>query len=117
MKTVRINLAEQFSKYPGPRYIVEGDNSGELFRINFLFPAISEAVKHDQKIILNLDGTKGYGTSFIEEIFGGLIRENNIPLSEIKKRIEIVAVEEDYLIEDIEQNLQEANENLKHERT
>lgn len=116
MKMVKINLAQIFSKFPGPRYISEGDNSGELFRTKFLLPEILKSIKDDYLIELNLDGTKGYGTSFIEEIFGGLIRENNIKYEDIKKRLKIISTEEDYLLEDIDQYLSEANENLKHER-
>ncbi len=99
-----------------PRYIREGDNSGELFRTKYLLPEILNAIKNDYLLELDLDGTKGYGTSFIEEIFGGLIREDKISYSEIKKRLKIISSEEDYLIDDIEQYLSEANENLKHER-
>lgn len=37
-----------------------------------LLEAIS---KKPEKIIVNLDGVLGYGSSFLEEAFGGLIRD------------------------------------------
>ncbi|EGR2272141.1 STAS-like domain-containing protein [Vibrio parahaemolyticus] len=59
-----------FTKYPGPRYKSLGPNSGEEFRERFLI----EALKKDPEVQVNLDGVLGYGSSFLEEIFGGLVR-------------------------------------------
>lgn len=59
-----------FTKYPGPRYISLGDNSGEEFREKYLI----EALKDDPEVSVNLDGVLGYGSSFLEEIFGGIVR-------------------------------------------
>lgn len=61
-----------FSEFPGPRYEALGPHSGEKFRQEVLLPAISE-FKGDITIIL--DGAFGYGSSFLDESFGGLIRE------------------------------------------
>lgn len=65
-----INVSD-FSKFPGPRYRDLGEHSGEQFREEVLAPAIKE---HGADIIINLDGVMGYGSSFLEESFGGLIR-------------------------------------------
>lgn len=59
-----------FTKYPGPRYKALGSNSGEEFRETYLIPAL----KTDPKVSVNLDGVLGYGSSFLEEIFGGMVR-------------------------------------------
>ncbi|ELE7135197.1 STAS-like domain-containing protein [Vibrio harveyi] len=59
-----------FTKYPGPRYIALGDNSGEKFREEFLI----KTLKEDPEVRVNLDGVLGYGSSFLEEIFGGVVR-------------------------------------------
>lgn len=67
---VKINIANQFSPFPGGRYISDGEYSGEEFRTRFLVPAL----KAREKIVLELDGTRGYGSSFLEEVFGGLVR-------------------------------------------
>lgn len=60
----------EFTKYPGPRYINLGSNSGEKFREEYLITALKES----SEISVNLDGVLGYGSSFLEEIFGGLVR-------------------------------------------
>ncbi|WP_322805373.1 STAS-like domain-containing protein (plasmid) [Vibrio alfacsensis] len=57
--------------FPGPRYIRLGPHSGEEFRQNILIPAIEQ----NREIVINLDGTFGYGSSFLEEAFGGLVRK------------------------------------------
>lgn len=60
----------EFTKYPGPRYIALGPNSGEEFREQYLV----NALKKDPEVSINLDGVLGYGSSFLEEIFGGIVR-------------------------------------------
>ncbi|MGF1698211.1 STAS-like domain-containing protein [Vibrio lamellibrachiae] len=59
-----------FTKYPGPRYIALGSNSGEEFREEHLIGAL----KSNSEVSVNLDGVLGYGSSFLEEIFGGIVR-------------------------------------------
>ncbi|AYV21091.1 STAS-like domain-containing protein [Vibrio mediterranei] len=59
-----------FTKYPGPRYIYLGANSGEEFREQHLI----KNLKSNPEIVVNLDGVLGYGSSFLEEIFGGVVR-------------------------------------------
>lgn len=65
-----IDIAKDFSRAPAGRYISDGPNSGERFRKEFLVPAIK--VSHHIDILL--DGTRGLGSSFLEEAFGGLVR-------------------------------------------
>lgn len=115
MGLIKINLAEDFSKTPGSRYEKEGKFSGELFRKTIFAPAMEKAIKNDDNIEINLDGTAGYGTSFLEEIFGGLIRENKISYIELKKRLKIISEEEDYLLEDIEADMLDAKNELDEE--
>lgn len=66
-----INVAKDFSPYPAGRYKSDGPWSGEKFRDEILLPVITN---HTQAII-DLDGTRGYGSSFLEEAFGGLVRK------------------------------------------
>ena len=74
-----INIANDFSKFPGPRYREEGDNSGEEFRERILRPRFEAARKTGEKLIIELDGVAfGYPTSFLEESFGGLARDCGI---------------------------------------
>lgn len=64
-----INIKD-FSKYPGPRYIDLGEFSGEDFRNRVLIPAL----ENNDSVTVNFDGVYGYGSSFLEEAFGGLVR-------------------------------------------
>ncbi|MEW9796644.1 STAS-like domain-containing protein [Alteromonas sp. CYL-A6] len=72
MHTVKVS---EFTFFPGPRYRRLGKNSGEEFREDVLMPDIEE----HKKIQLDLDGVLGYGSSFLEEAFGGLIRSDVDP--------------------------------------
>jgi hypothetical protein len=110
MDRIKLKVAKEFSRTPGPRYKREGSHSGELFREDILFPFISRAIKENCVLSVDLDGALGYGTSFLEEAFGGLIRENKIAYELILKHLEIISIEEDYLINDILQYLKEAHE-------
>lgn len=113
MELIEIRIARDFSSTPGPRYVKEGEFSGELFRQTKLFPAIKRAISENKKLVVNLDGTAGYGTSFLEEAFGGLIREERLDHDKILDHLELISTEEEFLKEDIYQYLQD--EAQKHE--
>ena len=66
-----IDLAKDFHQEPYGRYRADGDGSAEAFRDERLIPAIGE---HDQ-VVVDLGGYNYYGSSFLEEVFGGLARE------------------------------------------
>ena len=84
MKIIRI--AGDFSEFPGGRYPEDGDGNGTTFREKFLVPAIES----NEKVTIVLDGTRGYPSSFLEEAFGGLIR-NGIPAEKIESCFSYVA--------------------------
>lgn len=67
-KTIDIGL--DFSKVPAGRHPEDGDYSGEAFRNNLLKPALEEF----ERVEVVLDNTEGFGSSFLEEAFGGLVR-------------------------------------------
>lgn len=101
MEYINISIAKQFSKTPGSRYRKEGDFSGEQFFSEILDPAFSKAIQEDKKILVDLDGTIGYGTSFLEEIFGGLARKYTA--AKVLSILEIKSDEEEYLKNDIDE--------------
>jgi hypothetical protein len=78
-----INIARDFSRYPVGRYDTDGPYSGQAFRNKFLLPAFNSA----HNLIVEFDGARGYGSSFLEEAFGGLVRAG-IDANEVLKRIE-----------------------------
>lgn len=108
MQKIKINISRDFSPTPGPRYIHEGNFSGELFRKEILFNRVSEALEQDIPFEVNLDGTAGYGTSFLEESFGGLIRIHKLSYEKIIQKMILISEEEDYLIDDIKGYLNDA---------
>lgn len=113
MEPIKIKISKDFSSTPGPRYIKEGDYSGEIFRKECLINNVTKAISDKNKIIIDLDGTAGYGTSFLEESFGGLIRENKFHYDDLENLFEFISNEEPYLIDDIKQYLSDAYEESK----
>ncbi|MDY2987159.1 MAG: STAS-like domain-containing protein [Peptoniphilus sp.] len=95
---MNVNVKE-FTTTPGGRYKQISSFSGEEFRDDILRPAIEEAINKGENIVINLDGTYGYPTSFLDEAFGKLCKyfTNN----ELKK-ITYISNDEPSLIQDIE---------------
>jgi hypothetical protein len=83
MNEKTINVVKDFSKKPYGRYLADGDGCGELFRVNLLAPALRE---YDQVHVV-LDGYNRYGRSFLDEAFGGLIREEKFTYGELEKKL------------------------------
>ena len=76
---ITINIARDYTRMPGGRHISEGSYSGEDFRETILKPKYLEAKKNGDELTVNLDGGFGYATSFLEEAFGGLVRDLEDP--------------------------------------
>lgn len=85
MSKKHISIAHDFSETPAGRYQSDGPFSGERFRDTYLLPALR---KHET-VEVDLDGTLGYGSSFLEEAFGGLIREHNFEFDVLQKKLHI----------------------------
>lgn len=81
-----INIGRDFSRYPAGRKSERGPYSGERFRNEFLLPPLYRG----EKVVVELDDTAGYGSSFLEEAFGGLLR-NGITLDQANQMIELVS--------------------------
>jgi folate-dependent tRNA-U54 methylase TrmFO/GidA len=94
-----IRVANDFSETPGPRSRDEGKDSGQQFLEELLLPKYEEAKKHNEHLIIDLDGTEGYATSFLESAFGGLARKYGA--KEILDTIKFKSIEEPYLIGEI----------------
>lgn len=110
--TIELTILKDFSATPGTRHRFEGDFSGEKLREEVLEPILREAIESNKLLVINLDGTAGYGTSFLEEAFGGLIRAG-FNYKSVIDHIKLISNEEEYLIDDIYQYLQEAHDESK----
>lgn len=100
-----INVANDYSKMPGGRFSSEGKYSGEDFRVKILFPKFKESKEKGETMTVNLDGGYGYSTSFLEEAFGGLVRQTKDP--DVASII-IVSEEEPMLVNNIKDYIEAA---------
>lgn len=105
-----VKVSDRFP-YPGPRFKRLGPQSGEEFKL-FLHKIITDFYGDDfsknknVSIVIDLDGTRGYGSSFLEEGFGGLIRMG-VPYS-IVKLLKIKTKEEPELEDEINEYIEDA---------
>lgn len=84
---IKIKVVEDFSPSPGGRFKKDGPYSGEQFREEVLKPALGK----NEEILIDLDGAFGYPSSFLEEAFGGLVRNGIIGAREVLRRIHFLA--------------------------
>lgn len=100
---INISVARDFSVTPGGRYITEGPDSGEKFYNEILKPRFEKALKEKKKIFIDLDGTYGYPSSFIDQSFGELSREYGS--KKVLNVIEMKSEDEISLINQINDNI------------
>ena len=79
----KIDVATDFSPTPGGRYHSDGPHNGEDFRENFLIPALGE----HGRIEVNLDGARGYPSSFLDEAFAGLVRKKGWSKKQFSEKV------------------------------
>lgn len=87
-----INIARDFSKVPVGRFRTDGPNSGQRFREDFLIPGLEKG-----DVVVILDGTEGYPSSFIEEAFGGLLTAGQWSSDYLRKHLSIRATGLEYV--------------------
>ncbi len=106
-----IKVSKDFSRFPVGRYKKDGPDSGERFREDLLLPAVKDALDKDGKVRVVLDGVVGLPSSFLEESFGGLVRDlRDVPLSRLRAVLQIVSLDGslDRFIKLIEKYMNEA---------
>lgn len=81
MSTTTIEFATEFSQFPAGRYRNDGPFPGEAFRDDLLEPRLREF----DVVVVNLEGAMGYGSSFLEEAFGGLVRQGKFTAEALHK--------------------------------
>ena len=87
-----IIYVKDFSTSPGPRYVKQGESSGELFYHQVLNPTFLQGYNDNKDAIINLDGVDGYMSSFLDEAFGNLVFDFGI--NEVQKRLKFISLEE-----------------------
>lgn len=112
MNDIYFNVVKDFSRTPSARVAKEGKYPGTELR-DKITPKIKAAIDKNVSFRIDLDGASGYGTSFLEEVFGGLIREEHIKLDDLKKCLKIKSDEEPELIEEIWEYIKDANNEIQ----
>jgi hypothetical protein len=100
-----INIARDFSRYPAGRYRTDGPYPGEKCREDFLVPVLRKG----KMLVVELDGTMGYGSSFLEETFGGLVRADGFTPEELRNKV-LLVTKDKALCEEIWEYVQEAQQ-------
>lgn len=86
-----IDVAKDFSPRPFGRYRSDGGASGERFRDDFLLPELLKP----RPVTVYLDGVRSFGSSWLEEAFGGLIR-HGVDREIVNQNLEIETSRPDY---------------------
>ena len=102
--TINISIARDFTTTPGARSMNDGMYSGEEFRVNYLEKYFTDG--STDKIVIDLDSVEGYSTAFLEEVFGGLVRDFGKDV--VKKRMEFISIEEPLLLTEILEYIEKA---------
>lgn len=106
-----INIAKDYSLTPFGRYPTDGKFNGQRFRKERLLPALEDY----DVVVVELDGTTiSYGSSFLEESFGGLVRVEGMKPEEVKKRVTVRTELEDYKLE-IDFYIDRASTQMEHQ--
>lgn len=103
---LKISIAKDYSDTPGPRAKDEGEFSGQEFLEKLLLPAFEQARSERGGLLIDLDGTEGYATSFLEAAFGELARK--YPSAEVLSILSFKSDDEPYLIDEIKKYISEA---------
>lgn len=82
MNTHTINVTKDFGKKPYGRYAEDGEWNGTKFRA-----FLAEKLREFDHVHVNLDGYNRYGRSFLDEAFGGLIREEGFDYEFLKEHL------------------------------
>ena len=80
-----IKIAKDYSETPLGRYPADGDYNGTRFRDEVLRPALQA----EDEVIVDIDDVEGYGSSFLDEAFGGLVREGYFDAKDLQGRLKI----------------------------
>lgn len=95
MNSATINVARDFGRYPGGRFKSDGKYSGEAFRDDILVPKLKEF----DEVVIELDGTLGYGSSFLDEAFGGLVRIHKFTPDVLLNKLHILSKDTSLILE------------------
>lgn len=104
MNNTVFSIARQFSPNPGPRFRRQGAHSGEALRSKL----VSLLDNTPGVLVIDLDGTKGIGSSFLDEAFGGLVRWEKKSKVDLFKRLKFRSTLDPSYIDEIRDSIERA---------
>ena len=90
---------------PGLRYTWQGDYTAQEYLQSFLLEAVKTALNEGKDIVIDLDGPRGYASSFIDEIFGQLSK--NFGLERVLSKVTVKSYDRPWLIEEAKEAMQD----------
>ena len=100
----KIAIARDFTDAPGARYRADGKKSAEEFLEDMLRPQFNDARAAKGVLLVDLDGTWGYASSFISGAFGALAKEYGA--EEVKRHLCFKSDEDSLLLEKIQEEIE-----------
>lgn len=90
-----------FDEFPGLRHCSISENSGEEYYHKVLNKAFKNAYEKNEKLVVDLDGTDAYASSFLDEAFGNLVYD--FSLANVKRLVEIISTDEPHWVKMLEE--------------
>jgi hypothetical protein len=81
-----LSVSKHFSRFPAGRFKTDSNVSGEAFR-ELLVKKLTE----NDTVMVLLDDTMGFGSSWLEEAFGGLVTNEKFTASDLRKKLTVEA--------------------------
>lgn len=89
MEKITIRVLD-FTEAPGPRFINQGEHSGEQFYVEVLNGTMAQCIRENKELDILLDGTAGYPSSFLDQAFGELVYDFTREI--VEQRVHIITV-------------------------
>jgi hypothetical protein len=87
-----VDVGRDYSVTPGGRYKRYGPFSGEEFRSELLAPRLRKAIEKGVKLRVRIDSVqRSYQSSFLDEAFGGLIRDEGFSRDDLAAHLIILS--------------------------
>lgn len=96
-KIKKIHIASEWSKSPTGRYQSDGKSNATDFKKKFILNDLDAVAV----FVIDLDGTDGYGSSFLEEAFGGLVRDGLISKADFNQKFTFKSEEDPSFVDEI----------------
>jgi hypothetical protein len=85
-----------FDEYPGLRHCSVSEFSGEEYYHKILNDDFKKAYENKEVLIVELDGTDAYASSFLDEAFGNLVYD--FTLANVSRLIKIISNDEPHWV-------------------